>query len=66
MRLGSLGVVLAGAALALPAGAWAADFPPPIDKQVVQDQDDMTWSDYKAGTGHELGRSDARSRRCAS
>jgi M6 family metalloprotease-like protein len=51
MRLGSLGVVLAGAVLALPAGAWAADFPPPIDKQVVQDQEDMTWSDYKAVPG---------------
>ncbi len=51
MKLGSLGVVLAGAVLALPAGAWAADFPPPIDKQVVQDQDDMTWSDYKAVPG---------------
>ena len=47
MRLRSLGVVLAGAMLALPAGAWAQDFPPPIDKQVVQDQDDMTWDDYK-------------------
>ena len=50
MRVG-LGVVLAGAVLALPAGASAADFPPPIDKQVVQDQDDMTWADYKAVPG---------------
>ena len=32
-------------ALAAPTAAFAQDFPPPIDKQVVQDQDDMTWSD---------------------
>ena len=51
MKLGSLGVVLAGARLALPAGAWAPDFPPPIDKQLVQDQDDMTWADYKPVPG---------------
>ena len=52
MRLGSLGVVLAGAALALAApAASAADFPPPIDKQVVQDQDDMTWNDYRPVPG---------------
>ncbi|WP_157592119.1 peptidase M6 [Solirubrobacter soli] len=50
MRVG-LGVVLAGAVLALPAGASAADFPPPIDKQVVTDQDDMTWADYRAVPG---------------
>src|SRR5215475_5097933 len=50
MRVG-LGVVMAGAVLALPAGAVAADFPPPIDKQVVQDQDDMTWADYRAVPG---------------
>jgi M6 family metalloprotease-like protein len=50
MRVG-LGVVLAGAVLAWPGGAWAADFPPPIDKQVVQDQDDMTWGDYKPVPG---------------
>ena len=51
MRLG-LGVVLAGAVLALPASAWAADdFPPPIDKQVVQDQEDMTWDDYRPVPG---------------
>ena len=42
-----MGVVLAGAALAWPAGAKAADFPPPIDKQAVQDQDTMTWDDYR-------------------
>jgi M6 family metalloprotease-like protein len=42
---------LAGAVLAWPGGAWGADFPPPIDKQVVQDQDDMTWDDYKPVPG---------------
>ncbi len=51
MRLWSLGVVLAGAALAVPAGAQAADFPPPIDKQAVQDQDTMTWDDYRPVPG---------------
>src|SRR4051794_9277735 len=51
MRLGSLGAVLVGAALALPAGAGAGDSPPPIDRQVVQDQDDMTWNDYKPVPG---------------
>jgi M6 family metalloprotease-like protein len=34
-------------ALAAPAVASAQDYPGPIDKQVVQDQDDMTWSDYR-------------------
>jgi M6 family metalloprotease-like protein len=39
------------ALLAAPAAARAAEFPPPIDPQVVQDQDDMTWDDYKAVPG---------------
>ena len=52
MRGLCLGAVLAAAALAVPAAAGAADvFPPPIDKQVVQDQDDMTWADYKPVPG---------------
>src|ERR1700754_4337646 len=52
MRGLCLGAVLAAAALAVPAGGGAADvFPPPIDKQVVQDQDDMTWADYKPVPG---------------
>src|SRR4051812_31984931 len=45
-----LGAVLAAGALAAP--AWGADdFPPPIDKQAVQDQDAMTWADYKPVPG---------------
>jgi M6 family metalloprotease-like protein len=40
-------------ALAAPAAAFAQDFPGPIDKQVVQDQDDMTWADYKPVPGHD-------------
>src|SRR6201991_3751902 len=52
MRGLRIGAVLAAAALAVPAAATAADdFPPPIDKQLVQDQDDMTWADYKPGPG---------------
>jgi hypothetical protein len=39
---GIAGLLLASAAL--PA---AAQVPPPIDPQKVQDQDDMTWADYK-------------------
>ena len=48
----TLGVVVAVAALAWPVSAWAQDFPPPIDRQVVQDQDDMTWADYKPVPNH--------------
>src|SRR4051794_34299574 len=43
--------VAASAVLVAPAAARAADFPPPIDPQVVQDQDDMTWDDYKPVPG---------------
>jgi M6 family metalloprotease-like protein len=48
-----LGAVLAAAALGAPAVAHGAvtDFPAPIDPQVVQDQDDMTWNDYKPVPG---------------
>src|SRR4051812_20590007 len=50
----SLGAAIAASiVLAVPAVAWAADdFPPPIDRQVVQDQDDMTWADYKPVPNH--------------
>ena len=51
MRLGRWVSYWRAPCLALPAGAWAADFPPPIDKQVVQDQDDMTWADYRPVPG---------------
>src|SRR4051794_37997146 len=52
MRGLCFGAVLAVAALAMPAAAVAADdFPPPIDRQVVQDQDDMTWNDYRPVPG---------------
>jgi M6 family metalloprotease-like protein len=49
------GVVLAGVALALPSSAVAADFPAPIDKQAVQDQDTMTWDDYRPVPGKNWG-----------
>ncbi len=53
MRVRTLGAAMAAAALGAPAAAHAAaaDFPPPIDKQVVQDQDTMTWNDYKPVPG---------------
>lgn len=53
MRLRTFGAVFAAVALGAPAAAHgaAADFPPPIDKQVVQDQYDMTWNDYKPVPG---------------
>src|SRR5262245_16032247 len=44
-----LGALVASAVMAAP--ATAAEFPPPIDPQVVQDQDDMTWADYKPVPG---------------
>ena len=48
-----LGVAVVAAALTGPTCAWAADdFPPPIDRQSVQDQDAMTWADYKPVPGH--------------
>lgn len=52
MRLRMLGAALLVATLAAPTAASAAvDFPPPLDKQVVQDQYDMTWNDYKPVPG---------------
>src|SRR5689334_17401635 len=42
-----LGAVVVAAVLLAPTAAFAQDFPGPIDKQIVQDQDDMTWSDYR-------------------
>jgi M6 family metalloprotease-like protein len=51
-----LGVLAAFAMLAAPAAA--ADFPPPIDPQVVQDQDDMTWDDYKPVPGTDWNNPD--------
>src|SRR4051794_21413844 len=44
-------LAIAAAALVTPATAMADDFPPPIDRQVVQDQDDMTWADYRPVPG---------------
>jgi M6 family metalloprotease-like protein len=51
MRLKTLAAVVATTALGAPGTAAANDFPAPIDKQVVQDQDDMTWDDYRPVPG---------------
>ena len=43
----AVAAVAAGATRATSREQTPVPFPPPIDPQRVQDQDDMTWADYK-------------------
>ena len=44
---------LAIASISCAPGDPSSELPPPIDPQQVQDQDDMTWDDYRPIPGHD-------------
>ena len=55
---GLAGILAAVTLAAAPGGqapATSTAFPPAIDPQRVQDQDDMTWADYKPIPGTNWG-----------
>src|SRR5262245_10258469 len=56
LMLMTLAILAAGTARVTPREqVAAAAFPPPLDPQRVQDQDDMTWADYKPIPGINWG-----------
>ena len=68
LALIAVAAVAAGATRATSREQTPVPFPAPIDPQRVQDQDDMTWADYKPIPGTNWARSDRRagSARCGS